>query len=227
MKTALLLATLALSAFAQTKATPKAAPKAAAAKPDLMNPASWNLKAPETYNVKFTTSKGVVMIEVTRAWAPRGADRFYNLVKSGYFSGAPFFRVVPGFMAQFGISARPEVNRAWDRASFQDDHGSQVQSNKRGTVTFATTGAPNSRGTQLFINYADRNSFLDAQNFLPIGTVTEGMEIVDQFYSGYGDTASKEGEIENGGAAYLDRYMPKVDKIISATVVAAPAAAKK
>jgi len=132
-------------------------------------------------------------------------------------------------MAQFGISDRPDVNRVWDRASFPDDHGSQVQSNKRGTVTFATTGAPNSRGTQLFINYADRNSFLDAQNFIPIGTVTEGMDVVDQFYSGYGDTASKEGEIGEGGKAYLDKYMPKADKILTATIVsaAAPAAAKK
>ncbi len=203
-------------ALAQTKATP------AAAKPDLLNPASWTAKAPETYRVKFTTSKGVVIIEVTRAWAPRGADRFYNLVRSGYFTDAPFFRVVPNFMAQFGISARPDVNRAWDRASFSDDPKT-MHSNARGMVTFATTGAPNTRGTQLFINYKD-NSFLDSQGFLPIGQVVEGMDIVDQFYSGYGDTVNKEGDLENGGKAYVDRNMPKLDRILSATIV--PAAPK-
>lgn len=191
------------AAFAQTKA-----PAAA--------------QSPAVYRVKFATTKGTVMLEINRAWAPRGADRFYALVKSGFFTDAPFFRVVPNFMAQFGIAVKPEVNREWEAQKLLDDR-STGHSNKRGTVSFATTGQPNSRGTQLFINYKD-NTFLDAQNFLPIGEVVEGMELVDQFYSGYGDTANKEGQIEAGGKAYLDRYMPKLDRITSATIVPASAA---
>lgn len=180
--------------------------------------------APAVYRVKFTTSKGDIVIEVTRAWAPLGADRFYSLVRSGFFTGAPFFRVMPGFMAQFGINPKPEVNKTWEARSLNDDP-KPYQSNKRGTLTFATTGRPNSRGTQLFINYKD-NTFLDSQGFAPIGQVVEGMELADQFYSGYGDTSNKETEIENGGQAYLDRYMPHVDKIIRATIEpATPAAA--
>jgi peptidyl-prolyl cis-trans isomerase A (cyclophilin A) len=223
MKQTLLTMLLMGCAFAQTKATSAAKP--AAAKPDLMNPASLTAKAPESYQAKFTTTKGVVIIEVTRAWAPRGADRFYNLVRAGYFTDAPFFRVVPNFMAQFGIIAKPEVNRALGNASFADDPKT-AHSNTRGMVTFATTGAPNTRGTQLFINYKD-NSFLDPQGFLPIGQVVEGMEIVDQFYSGYGDTVNKEGDLENGGKAYVDRNMPKLDRIVSATIVPATPAAPK
>lgn len=123
-------------------------------------------------------------------------------------------------MAQFGISARPDVNGVWSRANFPDDSG--TQSNRRGTVTFATTGAPNSRGTQLFINYKD-NSFLDSQGFVPIGQVIEGMDVADKFYSGYGDTANKEGDLENGGKAYVDRNMPKLDRILTATIVPADA----
>lgn len=176
--------------------------------------------APAVYRVKMTTTKGVVVMEITKAWAPRGADRFYALVRSGFFTDAPFFRVIPNFMAQFGIAAKPEVNKEWEARPLSDDKAAG-HSNTRGMVTFATTGQPNSRGTQLFINYKD-NSFLDAQNFLPIGQVVEGMEVVDQFYSGYGDTANKEGEIENGGKAYLDRYMPKVDKILTAVIVPVP-----
>lgn len=199
--------------FAQTKSTAKKAPSTAAA-------------TPAVFRVKMTTSKGVVVIEVTRDWAPRGAERFYSLVRSGFFTGAPFFRVVPGFMAQFGISPKPDVNRTWEARQLLDDKATG-HSNTRGMLTFATTGQPNSRGTQLFINYKD-NAFLDSQGFLPIGQVVEGMEIMDQLYSGYGDTASKEGDIENGGQPYLDRYMPKLDKIISATIEpAAPAPAAK
>lgn len=213
--TALLICGL---AFAQTKT---GAAKSGAAK----TPAASAGQAPATYRVKLTTTKGDVVIEVTRAWAPRGADRFYQLVRSGFFTGAPFFRVIPGFMAQFGISPRPAANKTWEARKLFDDP-KPYQSNKRGMLTFATTGAPNSRGTQLFINYKD-NSFLDSQGFAPIGQVVEGMELADTFYSGYGDTAAKEGDIENGGQPYLDRYMPKLDKIVSATIVpAAPAAPK-
>ncbi len=220
---ALLLLSLSACAFAQTKSAP--AKSAAASKPILTDASTWNQKSPETYNVKLTTTKGVVLIEVTRAWAPRGADRFYSLVRAGFFTDAPFFRVLPTFMAQFGIAADPQVNRVAERANFQDDKGSQVQSNKPGTVSFATTGQPNSRGTQLFINYAD-NAGLDSQGFLPIGRVVEGMDVVKQFYSGYGETVSKEGDLENGGKAYVDRNMPKLDRILTATIVPAPAAPK-
>jgi len=200
-------------AFSQTKS---GAPKAATASSG---------QAPAVYRVKMATTKGDVIIEITRAWAPRGADRFYALVRSGFFTGAPFFRVMSGFMAQFGIAASVEVNKKWEAQRLMDDNGPH-QSNKRGTVTFATTGQPNSRGTQLFINYKD-NTFLDPQGFVPIGQVVEGMDIVDQFYSGYGDTSTKEGEIENGGKAYLDRYMPKLDKIVTATIVPVALAAPK
>lgn len=179
--------------------------------------------APAVYRVKMTTTKGVVVIQINRDWAPLGADRFYQLVKSGFFTDAPFFRVVPNFMAQFGIAAKPEVNKEWEPRVLSDDK-STGHSNTRGMVTFATTGRPNSRGTQLFINYKS-NAFLDSQGFLPIGEVVEGMDVVDQFYSGYGDTANKEDEIENGGKPYLDRYMPKIDKIVTATIVPVPAAA--
>jgi peptidyl-prolyl cis-trans isomerase A (cyclophilin A) len=178
--------------------------------------------APEVFRVKMNTTKGAVVIEVTRAWAPRGADRFYSLVRSGYFTDAPFFRVVAGFMAQFGIAAKPEVTKEWDSRTLPDDRPAG-HSNTRGTISFANTGRPNSRGTQLFINYKD-NSFLDTQSspFLPIGQVVEGMDVVDQFYSGYGDTVNKEGDLEQGGKAYVDRYMPKLDRILTATIVAAP-----
>src|SRR5665213_3058542 len=135
-------------------------------------------KAPETFKVNLDTSRGPVVIEVLRVDAPIGADRFYNLVKAKYFDGARFFRVVPGFMAQFGLAADPAVTKAWD-TPIQDDP--VRASNVRGTVTFAATGSPNSRSTQLFINFAD-NSRLDSQRFAPIGRVMSGMENVDQIY---------------------------------------------
>src|ERR1700723_2501326 len=140
-------------------------------------------KAPETFRVNLDTSKGPVVIEVTRADAPNGADRFYNLVKAKYLDGARFFRVIPGFMAQFGLAADPAVSKTWD-VPIQDDP--VKASNVRGTLTFAATGAPNSRPTQLFITFGD-NSRLDSQRFAPFGKVVSGMEFVDQIYSGYGE----------------------------------------
>jgi peptidyl-prolyl cis-trans isomerase A (cyclophilin A) len=232
--------------LSQTKSdAPKVAPKApsaaatkapapAAAAANLLTPATLNRTAPATFRVKLTTTKGDVVIDVTRDWAPRGADRFYNLVRAGYFTDASFFRVVPNFMAQFGISARPDVNRAWTNANIQDDPGGK-KSNTRGMVTFATTGRPNTRGTQLFINTAMAgNAFLDPMGFVPFGEVVEGMENVDKFYTGYGDTANQEGVIEEGGKAWVDKNMPKLDRILTATIVppaaapgAAPAAPKQ
>jgi peptidyl-prolyl cis-trans isomerase A (cyclophilin A) len=173
--------------------------------------------------VRFNTTKGDVILEITRAWAPIGADRFYNLVRGGFFTNMAIFRVVREprpFMAQFGISPRPEVNRAWQNQSILDDR--PTHSNKRGTITFAATGAPNSRGTQLFINYAD-NVFLDSMGFAPIGEVVMGMENVDKWYAGYGDNGPDQGRFNAEGKAYTDKAFPMLDHVISATIV--PAAA--
>jgi peptidyl-prolyl cis-trans isomerase A (cyclophilin A) len=222
MKTLFVAMMICGAAVAQTKSAPKAAPKAAPAKPDLLAPSTLTRTAPPTYKVKFVTTKGDVIIEVTRAWAPRVADRFYNLVRAGFFTDAAFFRVLPGFMAQFGISARPDVARAWDGAKIPDDP--VKQSNKRGMITFATAG-PNTRTTQLFINYVD-NSRLDGQGFAPFGQVVEGMENVDKIFSGYGEQPDQ-GRITAQGKAYLDRNFPKLDKIISASIVPATPAAPK
>jgi len=203
--------------------TPAKAPPATTVhrKPLMLNPAVAKAKAPETYRAKFTTSKGVFVVEVTRAWAPLGADRFYNLVKGGYFDGAPFYRVISNFMVQFGFSPSPAVSKAWDKATIKDDP--VKQSNKRGYITFATSG-PNSRTTQVFINYKD-NGGLDSQGFAPFGTVVEGMEVVDNFYKGYGDGADMGGRgptqsnLANQGIAYVKKSFPNMDTIISAEIV--------
>ena len=171
-------------------------------------------KAPERFRVRFTTSQGDFTISVVRAWAPLGADRFFNLVRNGFYTDAAFFRVLPRFVAQFGISARPEVADAWEDAKIFDDK--VAQSNKRGTLTFATSG-PNTRTTQIFINYSD-NAGLDGQGFAPFGAVTEGMQLVDQFFSGYGE-APDQGRIRQQGKAYLDRNFPNLDRIVKAEIV--------
>ena len=202
----------------------KAAPKAAAI--NLMNPATLTARAPEVFEAKFNTTKGAFTIEVTRAWAPNGADHFYNLIRAGYYTDAGFFRVVPGFMVQFGISARPEVSRIWADRKMPDDL--VTQSNTRGFVTYAQTSLPNSRSTQLFVNFGN-NSFLDKQRFAPFGKVTEGMDVVDSIYSGYGEQPDQ-GRITAEGKKYLDANYPKLDRILTATIApaapAAPAAAK-
>ena len=142
---------------------------------------------------------------------PKGADRFYNLVKAHYLDGARFFRVIPGFMAQFGLAGDPAVSKTWD-VPIQDDP--VKASNVRGALTFAATGAPNSRSTQLFINFGD-NSRLDSQRFAPFGKVVSGMENVDQIYSGYGESPDQ-GRIEAEGNAYLDKEFPRLDYIKTA-----------
>ncbi|MGH9687058.1 MAG: peptidylprolyl isomerase [Candidatus Acidiferrales bacterium] len=187
--------------------------------PALLHPDTLHAKAPDVYDVKFDTTRGDFAVQVTRAWAPIGADRFYNLVKHGYFTGAAFFRVVPGFIVQFGLSADPAVNRVWRSANIKDDP--VTQSNKRGTLTFATAG-PNTRTTQLFINFAD-NAGLDRQGFAPFALVTSGMDVVDKIYSGYGERPDQ-GAITTQGAAYLEKNFPKLDTIKSAAIVPAPAA---
>lgn len=187
--------------------------------PALLHPATLHAKAPDVFDVKFETTRGEFVVRVNRAWAPVGADRFYNLVEHGFFTDAAFFRVVPGFIVQFGLSADPAVNRAWQNANIKDDP--VTQSNKRGTLTFATAG-PDTRTTQLFINFAN-NSPLDRQGFAPFGVVTSGMDVIDKIYSGYGERP-EQGAITAQGKAYLEKHFPKLDTIESATVVAAPAA---
>ena len=183
--------------------------------PNLLDPSTMKAMAPATFTVQVETTKGPFTIKVTRAWAPNGADHFYNLIRAGFYTDAAFFRVIPGFMAQFGISARPEVSRIWANSNIQDDP--VKESNKRGMVTFAQTSARNSRSTQLFINYGD-NSNLDSQRFAPFGEVTKGMEVVDKIYSGYGEQPDQ-GAITSQGKAYLDKAFPRLDRIVSATVV--------
>ncbi len=179
-----------------------------------MHPETFNEKAPATFHVLFETSKGDFTVEVTRAWAPRGADRFYNLVKNGYYDGCRFFRVVKGFMVQFGISGDPEVNAAWRAARFEDDPGRE--SNKRGYVTFAHAG-PGTRTTQLFINYAD-NAFLDSQGFPPFGEVARGMATVDAINDEYGEKPDQR-RLQTEGNAYLDQTFPNLDSIQRARIV--------
>jgi peptidyl-prolyl cis-trans isomerase A (cyclophilin A) len=200
---------VALSAQTGEKGAPPAAPRIS-----LLNPAFLTKQSPDVYRVKFTTTKGDFVVQVNRAWAPRGADRFYNLVENGFYDDAGIFRVLPGFVAQFGISARPAVARAWTRATIPDDP--VTQSNLRGTITFATSGA-NTRTTQVFINLAD-NAALDKMGFAPFGKVVEGMEVVDSFYSGYGEGAPSgrgpdQTRLTNEGKAYLDRNFPDLDCI--------------
>ena len=179
----------------------------AAARPSLLNPASLHAKAPEVFKAQFTTTKGDFVVEVHRDWAPLGADRFYNLVKNGYFTNAAFFRVVPGFIVQFGLNANPAVNKVWMNANIKDDP--VMGSNKRGTLVFATAG-PNTRTTQLFINFGD-NAGLDRQGFAPFGTVTDGMDVVDKIYRGYGERPDQQ-RITEEGNAYLDKNFPMMDK---------------
>lgn len=174
--------------------------------------------APESFDVEFATTKGNFTVRVTRAWAPLGADRFYHLVKHGFFTDAAFFRNVPGFIVQFGLSADPAVNKVWRNANIKDDK--VTQSNAPGTITFATAG-PNTRTTQLFINFGN-NTFLDSQGFSPFGKVTSGMDVVQKLHSAYGERPDQ-GAITSQGKAYLDKNFPDIDSIKSATIVS-PAA---
>jgi peptidyl-prolyl cis-trans isomerase A (cyclophilin A) len=176
-------------------------------------------KAPELYKARFSTSKGDFIVEVHREWAPLGADRFYNLVKGGFYDNVRFFRVVSGFMAQFGIHGDPGIAKQWSDANIQDDPGKQ--SNGRGFVTFATAG-PNTRTTQVFLNLVDNNR-LDSMGFAPFGRVTAGMEVVDQLYAGYGEGAPRgkgpfQGKIQAEGNAYLERDFPQMDFVKKATI---------
>lgn len=196
--------------------TPKPAPAAKLNVAALMNPRGLVAKAPDAYKVKFATTKGDFVVQVTRAWSPLGADRFWNLVRNGFYNDATFFRVLPGFVAQFGLSANAAVNSAWRDAKIADDP-STVQSNKRGTLSFATAG-PNTRTTQIFINYGD-NARLDTMGFTAFGVILDnGMEIADKIYSGYGEQPNQ-GRITAEGKKYTDAEFPQLDRILSTEVI--------
>ena len=182
-------------------------------KEKLKTPSALTEQAPATYKAKFDTSKGPFVIEVHRAWAPKGADRFYNLVKNGFFDDTRFFRVVPDFMVQFGIHGDPAIQKNWANANIQDD--SKNQSNKKGFVTFATRG-PNTRTTQIFVNYKD-NAFLDSQGFTPFGQVVTGLDVVEKINSQYGEKPNQ-GSIQSQGNAYLNKDFPKLDFVKKATI---------
>ena len=187
---------------------------------EFTDPAKLTATAPEAFNVQFDTTKGKFTIKVTRMLSPNGADRFYNMVRSGYFKDISFFRVVPGFMCQFGIHGDPAVSAKWREANIKDD--AVKGSNTRGTITFATAG-PNTRTTQLFINFGD-NINLDGQGFSPFGKVIEGIDVVDKLNGEYGDgppwgRGPNQGQVQAQGNAYLKKNFPNLDYIISATIV--------
>lgn len=177
--------------------------------------------APDTYRARFETSEGDFVVEVHRAWAPNGADRFYNLVRNGYYDGVRFFRVIDGFMAQFGVPGDPEIAAQVRQMSIPDD--TVAESNTRGRITFAMSSRPNSRTSQVFINYVD-NSRLDASGFAPFGEVVEGMEVVDALYSGYGEGAPRgsgpdQNRIGAEGNEYLNAGFPELDYVERATII--------
>src|SRR5437867_11361242 len=203
------------------KPAAKSPASAATAIPDFHKPADpgFSAQAPDSFRARFSSTKGDFLIEVHRAWAPRGADRFYNLVRSGFYDGVRFFRVMPGFMAQFGIHGDTTVTAAWREQRIPDDPVRRT--NVRGMVTFATAG-PGTRTTQVFINYRN-NDQLDAMGFAPFGEVVEGMQVVDSLYGGYGDAAPRgrgpdQYRMHVEGEKYLARQFPKLDKVIKATI---------
>ncbi len=203
---ALALAVLAAPALAQS--------------PNLANPSALTEQAPASYKVRFDTSKGAFVVQVNRSWAPHGADRFYNLVTNGFYNNVRFFRVISGFMVQFGIHGDPAVMAHWRGAQIPDDP--VRQSNKRGMITFATAG-PNTRTTQVFINFAD-NGGLDGQGFAPFGQVVSGMNVVDSLNAEYGEGAPRgrgpdQGRLQREGNAYLAQHYKRMDYVKKATIV--------
>ena len=227
------LATLSCKADDLQSATEKESPAAkpeqiaesndaAAPHPALKDPSKATEKAPETFKVLFTTTEGDFEVTVTRKWSPKGADRFYNLVKIGYFNDIAFFRVIGGFMAQFGIHGDPKVNTVWRGANIKDDPAAGI-SNTPGKITFAKTGAPHSRSVQFFINYGN-NANLDSMGFTPFGEVSKGMDVVKKVHSGYGEGAPRgrgpsQGKFQAEGNAYVKKQFPELDYIKSAKLI--------
>jgi peptidyl-prolyl cis-trans isomerase A (cyclophilin A) len=188
----------------------------------LLDPDSAELarQAPDSFRVRFETSRGPFVMQAVRAWAPHGVDRFHYLVRNGFYDGVRFFRVVPGFVAQFGIHGDPAVSAVWRERRIPDD--SVTQSNQLGFITFASSG-PNSRTTQLFINRRD-NRRLDAMGFAPIGRILEGQAVADSLYEGYGEgpprgAGPEQGLITSVGNVYLERAFPRLDSIVRARIV--------
>jgi len=219
------------SIVSAAKPSSSAAPDSSAAKPakpsgrdgndPLFHPENATLTAPDKFRVEFVTTKGNFIIEVTRAWSPHGADRFFNLVKLGFYDGVRFHRAIDDFMVQFGIHPEPAVNGAWYNAFFPDDP--VIESNRRSYVTFAHAGK-NSRTTQIFISYVDKQRRLDKDGFSPFGKIVEGMNVVDSLYKGYGELGPKgkgpnASRVQREGQAYLDAEFPKLDAIKQARVL--------
>ncbi|HJN77146.1 MAG TPA: peptidylprolyl isomerase [Myxococcota bacterium] len=198
-------------------ATPAAEPEVPTA--SVPTPADWNATAPANFDAVFETSKGSFTVSVDRSWSPTGADRFYNLVDNGYYDDIAFFRNIDGFMVQFGIHGDPAFNTVWKDASILDD--AVTKSNRRTFVSFATSGK-NSRTTQIFINFGD-NSSLDGMGFSPFGQITDGMEVVDSLYNGYGEGSPRgrgpdQGKLQKMGNAYLKTEFPKLDYVTQASI---------
>ena len=188
----------------------------AAPPPQLLHPEKLTAKAPATYRVSFKTTKGTFVVTVHRAWSPRGADRFYNLARAHFFDGVTFFRVVKGFVVQFGISGDPKVAAAWQQANIPDDP--VKVSNTPGTITYADAG-PNTRSTQVFVNLGNNGSNLDGQGFSPFGRVTSGMSVVNKLYAGYGEQPTgTQQQITTEGNAFLRKQFPKLDHIVTARI---------
>jgi peptidyl-prolyl cis-trans isomerase A (cyclophilin A) len=212
---------------ADTKAQPAAAAPAGSSSssspsPALLDPSLATEQAPAVYRVRLETTKGSAVLELRRAWSPQGADRFYNLVKAGFFERVAFFRAIDGFMVQFGMHGDPKVTAAWNAYPIADDPPIG-HSNRRGTITFAKKGTPNSRTTQVFINYKD-NAMLDSMGFTPFGEVVEGMDVIDGLYKGYGEGAPKgqgpdQMKLTAEGNAYLERDFPLLDYVQKASLV--------
>jgi len=227
---AVAIATLAAGAPPPDKAAPPATqPAAADAKPaaaatpaaaaadGFRDPAALTKKAPATFKAKFETSQGVIVVEAVRDWAPIGVDRFYNMVVSGYFENVRFFRVVPNFVVQFGIHGDPAVSKNWMNAKLKDEP--LKEGNKRGMLTYAKSGAPNSRTTQIFINLKD-NTFLDAQGFAGFARVVEGMDVVDKLNGEYGESLTGlQGQIYQEGNKFLSAKAPRLDFIKKASIL--------
>jgi peptidyl-prolyl cis-trans isomerase A (cyclophilin A) len=201
---------------ASKAASAKASPvKAKTPAMDLLRPETVKGRPPEIFIARLETTKGNIDIRVVRSWAPIGVERFYNLVRAGYYDNNYFFRVL-NFMAQTGISSRPEVNRVWSERTMLDDR--VIESNRRGRVSFASKSEPNSRSTQFFINKRDENTYLDQLKFAPFGEVVEGMEVVDALYGGYGEPPIQ-AELAQQGEPFVQRYFPRMDRIIKASIL--------
>ena len=217
MRRTILVALLALACVAVAGCGGSGKSDAAGPPDALLHPAKLKAKAPQLFTATFKTTKGTFEIEAHRTWAPLAADRFYNLVKAHFFDGEKFFRVVPRFVVQFGISPYPAVSTAWRTATIPDDVVTGIHNNLGG-VTFASAG-PNTRTTQIFINLGT-NTNLDA-NFPPFGAVVSGLDVVEKLYAGYGDTPTpQQGEMESQGNAFLEKHYPKLDSIETARVTA-------